>query len=120
MDMNAIEQIMSGMSEGLKPENRATVADVLDTRAKTHGDFTDNARVMQALKRAARLGENWHDGDPRINEHVDGLLSDVQKEALEMILHKIGRIVTGDPNVPDHWLDIEGYARLARERIAGE
>jgi hypothetical protein len=114
-----MHQIMNDTDEGLKPENRASVADVLDVRAKTHGDFTDNALVMQALKRAARLGVNWHNGDDRVNERVSGLLSDIQKEALEMILHKIGRIVTGDPNEPDHWLDIEGYARLARERIAG-
>lgn len=108
MDMSAIEQIMSGMSEGLKPGNRATVADVLDTRAKTHGEFSDNARVMQGLKNIARDEPTW--------THM----SYVQREALEMILHKIGRIVTGNPNEPDHWLDIEGYARLARERIAGE
>jgi hypothetical protein len=34
-----------------------------------------------------------------------------------MIIHKIGRIVTGNPDVPDHWLDIEGYARLVRDRL---
>jgi hypothetical protein len=90
-----------------------SIADVLAERAKTHGDFTDNALVMQALKRAARLGVNWRAG---VSE---SRLSDVQKEALEMILHKIGRIATGNPDDPDHWLDIEGYARLARERIAG-
>jgi hypothetical protein len=90
-----------------------SIADVLTERGKTHGDFTNNALVMQALKKAARLGVNWRAG---VSE---SRLSDVQKEALEMILHKIGRIVTGDPNEPDHWLDIEGYARLARERIAG-
>jgi hypothetical protein len=26
-------------------------------------------------------------------------------------------IVSGNPNEPDHWLDIEGYARLGRESI---
>jgi hypothetical protein len=84
------------------------VADTLNERQKTHGDFTDNARVMQALKQIARSGNNWVG-------HIE--LTPVQREALDMILHKVGRIVTGDPNVPDHWLDIEGYARLARERI---
>jgi hypothetical protein len=60
---------------------------------------------MQGLKKTARFEPGW------LN------LTDVQREALEMILHKIGRIVTGNPNEPDHWLDIEGYARLARERL---
>jgi hypothetical protein len=81
---------------------------MLDTRAKTHGEFSDNARVMQGLKNIVRDEPTW--------THA----SYVQREALEMILHKIGRIVTGNPNEPDHWLDIEGYARLARERIAGD
>jgi len=26
--------------------------------------------------------------------------------------------VCGNPNYPDHWKDIEGYARLVRDRIA--
>lgn len=32
-----------------------------------------------------------------------------------MILHKCGRILSGDPNEPDHWRDIEGYARIANK-----
>jgi hypothetical protein len=82
-----------------------SVTDTLAQRQHTHGDFTDNATVMQSLKGVARDGVKW------------GHLNYVQREAIEMILHKIGRIVTGNPNEPDHWLDIEGYARLARERL---
>jgi hypothetical protein len=44
-------------------------------------------------------------------------LNDVQREAVEMILHKVGRIISGDPNVHDHWDDIAGYAKLVSERI---
>ncbi len=35
-----------------------------------------------------------------------------------MIAHKIGRIVSGNPNVQDHWDDIAGYAKLASNEIA--
>jgi hypothetical protein len=78
---------------------------ILAERSKTHGDFTDNARIMQALKAVVHQSNNWE------------TLTDVQREALHMILHKIGRICSGNPNVHDHWDDIAGYAKLASERI---
>jgi hypothetical protein len=38
------------------------------------------------------------------------------REALEIDAHKIGRILAGDPDFRDHWLDRAGYATLiARE-----
>jgi hypothetical protein len=40
-----------------------------------------------------------------------------QREALEMIAHKIARIVNGDPNYADSWLDIAGYAQLVADRL---
>lgn len=78
---------------------------VLIERAKTHGDFTDNARVMQALKRIVHDEVGWNK------------LTDVQREALHMILHKIGRIISGNPNVKDHWDDIAGYAKITSDRV---
>ena len=34
-----------------------------------------------------------------------------------MIAHKIGRILAGDPNHIDHWLDIAGYATLVAKEL---
>jgi hypothetical protein len=82
-----------------------SVEAILTVRAKTHGDFTDNARVAQDLKRIMHSQVGWDK------------LTDVQREALHMILHKIARIIAGNPNVKDHWDDIAGYAKLASERI---
>jgi hypothetical protein len=45
--------------------------------------------------------------------------SDDQWEALEMIVHKIGRIVNGNPDKIDHWVDIAGYAKLVADRLQG-
>lgn len=87
-----------------------TTEQILEERAKTHGDFTDNAEVMQALKRVVEVSRNWRGGQ-------ESRLSPVQKEALHMILHKVGRICSGNPNINDHWDDIAGYAKLASERI---
>jgi hypothetical protein len=39
---------------------------------------------------------------------------------LEMIAHKIARILSGDPNHRDHWEDIAGYAELVVREIDGE
>lgn len=82
------------------------MADVdLTEKKRTHGDFTDHARITQSLKNVMRV------------EHGFERLSNTQVEALEMIFHKIGRILAGDPNVHDHWDDIAGYAKITSERI---
>jgi len=87
-------------------ENSRSIESILAERQTTHGDFTDNARVMQSLKRVVQTEVGWD------------RLTDVQREALHMILHKVGRIISGNPNTHDHWDDIAGYAKLASERIA--
>ena len=77
---------------------------LLTERGKTHGDFTNHATTTQFLKATMHDSSDW------------SMLSYVQKEALEMIAHKIGRILAGNPNHKDHWNDIAGYARLVAER----
>ena len=37
-----------------------------------------------------------------------------------MILHKIGRILNGDPNYADSWHDIAGYAKLVEDELSGK
>ena len=74
--------------------------DVLTERERSHGDFGDNARLAQAMKELFRREEGWK------------RLSSGQKEALDMIAHKIGRILSGDCNERDHWFDVAGYAQL--------
>jgi len=83
------------------------VTEILAQREKTHGDFTDHARITQQLKTTLRelRPEGWHK------------LDDCQKETLDMIAHKIGRVLAGDPNVKDHWDDIAGYATLISQRL---
>lgn len=82
------------------------IDEILSERAKAHGDFTEHARITQNMKAMARNGANWK----------ESRLTSVQMEAIEMILHKIGRIVAGDPRHCDHWDDIAGYAKLASMR----
>lgn len=82
-----------------------TTQELLAERGKTHGDFGDHARVTQELKLVMFAERNYKN------------LSEVQKEALEMIQHKVGRILAGNPDHKDHWDDIAGYARLVSERL---
>ena len=81
----------------------------LDTRAQSYGKFKDGAALMQAIKRTMAAHAATH----------GKTFADDQWEALEMIVHKIGRIVNGNPDVTDHWVDIAGYATLIADRLEG-
>lgn len=80
-----------------------SIMDTLAARHGTHGSFTEGAAVSQAICKTLRGGANW------------GGLDATQREAIEMIAHKMARIVSGNPDFADHWHDIMGYARLAEE-----
>ena len=77
--------------------------ELLSERKKTHGDFNDHARITQGFKDVIRNDRSR--------------LLPIHNEAIDMILHKIGRICAGDPDVHDHWDDIAGYAKITSERI---
>lgn len=72
---------------------------VIEERAKIRGDFREQARVSQNLKRMLH--------DARGQQ-----LSDEQRECLEHMLEKMARIVTGDPDEVDAWRDLIGYPTL--------
>lgn len=78
----------------------SSIDDTLAERGTRYGTFTGHARITQDMKRAMVDSPKW------------GTLRDDQKEALEMVVHKIGRILNGDPNYIDSWTDIIGYTRL--------
>ena len=80
---------------------------LLAERETTHGNFQATALIAQRLKDVGHNTPNWQ-----------GVLTDVQRESLESIFVKIARILSGDPNHPDVWADIEGYAHLVTETLA--
>ena len=92
------------------PEVPVTSVDtVLSDRAKDYGKFIEGAEIMQMLK---RLVHNY------IEDRQTPLAFD-QREAIDMIIHKLGRIINGNPDKVDHWTDIAGYATLVAERLEG-
>lgn len=81
----------------------------LEERGSRYGAFINHAEVTMHLKRIIR-----YNLDQR-----EKTLDDDQQEALDMICHKIGRIINGDPNYADSWVDIAGYAKLVADRLEG-
>lgn len=83
----------------------ADINDTLKERGNRYGDFTGHAVITQNLKRVMVDTSGWRK------------LTDDKKESLEMIAHKIGRILNGDPDYDDSWVDIAGYAQLIVNNI---
>ncbi len=80
---------------------------VLAERGKRYGAFIKHASVAQDMKKAL------------FNCRQRSSLAPDQVEALEMICHKMARIVNGDPDYADSWVDIAGYAKLVADRLEG-
>jgi hypothetical protein len=73
-------------------------------RGDRYGPFDGQAKITQDLKTV-------------IADHLDArgkALADDQQEALDMICSKIARIVNGDPDYDDNWIDI---AQLVARRL---
>jgi len=83
---------------------------ILEERGKRYGSFRGHACITQCLKKTIEAG--LKDRGTR--------LRDDQQEALDMICHKIGRIINGDPDYADSWDDIAGYAKLVADRLHAE
>lgn len=83
---------------------------VLDERGGRYGSFVTHASITQNLK--ALISSMLHTRNK--------VLASDQQEALDMICHKIGRIVNGDPDYADSWVDIAGYAKLVADRLERE
>ena len=78
---------------------------ILEQRGKRYGEFNKHAVIAQELKDVMRT------------HNIASLPRADMREALEMIQHKVARILNGDPTYDDNWLDIAGYATLVAERL---
>lgn len=77
----------------------------LEERAKTHGSYRLHSECCQSIKDIMHKSPNW----PGLQAH--------QKETLEMVAHKVARILVGNPDEKDHWHDIQGYSKLSETII---
>jgi hypothetical protein len=81
--------------------------ETLAQRKETTGEFKDVAAVCQAIKDVMRDAPKWNG------------MQLMCCEALDMIAHKMARILCGDPEHADAWHDIQGYAKLVEDRLTG-
>lgn len=86
----------------------STVTSTLNERGNRYGAFEGHAEVTQGIKSAMRKSKNWDSLPPHM------------QEALEMVAHKVGRILNGDPFYDDSWHDIAGYATLVELILKNE
>lgn len=82
------------------------IEDTLAQRGSTYGDFREQGRVVQNLKRAMQDSPNWW------------ALPAYIREGLDTIQVKISRILNGNPLYDDNYHDIVGYAKLMEDRAA--
>lgn len=79
----------------------SNIDETLAERGSRYGEFAEHARITQNIKAAMADSPNW------------GKLPPYQKEALEMVAHKFGRLLNGDFMYEDNLIDTVGYAQLA-------
>lgn len=101
IDIDPLEFVEMPAAEPVPTEPTLTGVDaLLAEREGRYGAYKDHARVSQGLKHVMIGTDGWK------------ALYPYQKEALEMIAHKIARVLNGDPGYADNWVDIAGYAQL--------
>jgi len=72
---------------------------VIEERSKIYGDFNDIAEVSQKIKDMYYVN-NAQELDSIINEGVD------------MVIHKLSRVICGGSRYVDNFRDIQGYCQL--------
>jgi hypothetical protein len=77
---------------------KTNINEILEGREARYGSFQGHSEISQDIKMVMQDLVNWK------------MLEDYQREALEMISHKIARIMNGDPSYVDNWVDIARYA----------
>jgi hypothetical protein len=81
------------------------VEQVLAERGEDYGDYASKAQFIQGVKYLMRTSPSW-----------DAMDADM-RESMEMIAHKMGRTLYGNPTHKDNFLDIAGYAKLVADRL---
>ena len=83
------------------------ITGVLQQRGERYGSYRCVAWTSQSLKDTIRNSFNVKNNS----------LEWYQLESLDLICNKLARILNGDPNYRDSWLDIAGYAQLVVDEL---
>jgi hypothetical protein len=82
-----------------------SVEETTTQRKSVYGDFDAEARIADCLIETLVRQPQWYHLRP------------LHRQALRMIAMKMARIVNGDPEYPDNWHDIAGYATITEQRL---
>lgn len=85
-----------------------SIEETLAERGQRYGEFKDHAFIAHSLKNVMHATAGWD------------RLSPSQREALDMVQHKVARILNGDPDYADNWHDIAGYATLVEDLLTAK
>jgi len=96
----------------IETSTKDPIVNTLTERGEKYGPFIGHAEISRALKNVIRFYTVERKGS---FQNIDADMA----EALEMIAHKIARIINGDHNYADSWVDIAGYAKLVADRLQG-
>lgn len=89
-------------------KSEVDIQQVLGERGEKYGNFLSDATICQSLKDIMHREPGW-----------SRLLPD-QKQALEMVMVKVARVLNGDPDYVDNWVDMSGYVTLVVNRLRSE
>jgi len=81
------------------------IEQVLEERGARYGKFIEHATIAQGIQDVMRQAPNWKFLDPDM------------KQSLTIIADKIARILNGQKDYDDNWVDIAGYSTLIVNRI---
>jgi hypothetical protein len=99
-----VNKFLPTVEDEIKDLVTAAREPLLVERQTTHGSFEDNANLSQALKSIIRATPGWNQ------------LSNIEREAMDMIALKFSRILSGKSMQKQHWEDVVGYAKLVEEK----
>jgi hypothetical protein len=77
-------------------------------RRGRYGPLIESGEVAMKLEDYLRSLPGWQN------------LAYDQRESLAMVMHKVSRIMCGDPDYDDSWVDIAGYAQNVVNRLRAE
>ena len=78
----------------------------LKERGSRYGAFADHAEITYSIKNVFMNSVKWSS------------LDNTMKEALDMVAHKFGRILNGDPTYIESWRDAVGYLQLVVNHLS--
>lgn len=100
-----------------------TTDTVLDQRGTQYGKFSHHAIITQLLKSIIRGEDINLDEYAEVQAALKAKFASMpanMREAMDMTMHKYGRILNGNHNYQDSWTDVCGYNRLVDKKLGGE